>query len=288
MDDPPTRSLRPARIVALVLIALVALGLAYLRFGTGESAVSVPSGAKAGDLTLERCDYATEDGSYEADCGHTDDFWTHQTAAGTRLINTFFDSGRVDRSLYTPTSVDFTPAISHGGIAKILLGVLLGLAALTVLSLLWMALRVRWRGAFGPYASATLRSVYPIVLGLGGWCLGILIVLTALPTVPLVDEGLAVVSIGIPIGIGTYWASATGVGSRRSRIARFGATMAGALIGAWLGFNVTSAAFGLFAPLLAIVGATAGANLTLIALQIAAARAARSHVTAAAPSPASA
>jgi hypothetical protein len=85
-----------------------------------------------------------------------------------------------------------------------------------------------------------------------------------------VDEVLVVVSIGIPIGIGTYWAaSASGEGSRRSRIARFAATVVGALIGARLGFNVTSAGFGLFAPLLAIVGAIVGANLTLILLDIA-------------------
>jgi hypothetical protein len=201
--------------------------------------------------------------------GHSDDFWAHQTAAGTRLINTYFESGRVDTSLYTRMAVDFTPAFSHGAIAKIVLGVMLGLAALTVLSLLWMPIRVRVHGAYGPKASATLRSLYPIVLGLGGWFLGVLIVLTALPTVPLLDELLAVVSIGIPIGLGTYWASANGEGSRRSRIARFAATVVGALIGAWLGFNVTSAAFGLFAPLLAIVGATVGANLTLIVLDIA-------------------
>ena len=45
--------------------------------------------------------------------------------------------------------------------------------------------------------------------------------------------------------------------------------MAGALIGAWLGFNVTDAGFGFLAPFVAIVGATAGANLSLILLDIA-------------------
>ena len=81
--------------------------------------------------------------------GHTNDFWTYQPEASKRLINTYFASGRVDTSLYTQASVDFTPALSHGSIAEIMLGVMLGLAALTVLSLLWMALRVRWRGAYG-------------------------------------------------------------------------------------------------------------------------------------------
>ena len=37
------------------------------------------------------------------------------------------------------------------------------------------------RGRFGRKASAALRSLYPIVLGLGGWFLGALIVLTTMP-----------------------------------------------------------------------------------------------------------
>jgi hypothetical protein len=69
LADPTTRILRPARIVALALIGLAVLGLAYLRFASDGDSVSVPAGGKAGDLTLERCNYATEDGSYEADCG---------------------------------------------------------------------------------------------------------------------------------------------------------------------------------------------------------------------------
>ena len=112
------------------------------------------------------------------DIGHTDDFWTYQTPASNRLINTYLDSGRVDTSLYTRTPVDFTPALGHGTIAEIVLGAMLALAALTVLSLVWMALRVRWRGPFGRKTSAVLRVAYPLVLGLGGWFLGVLIVLT--------------------------------------------------------------------------------------------------------------
>jgi hypothetical protein len=204
-----------------------------------------------------------------AGLGHTDDFWVYEPTASKRLVNTFFDSGRVDTSLYTPNRVDFTPSFSHGAIAKIVLGVMLGLAALTVLSLLWMPLRVRRHGAFGWKGSGTLRSLYALVLGLGGWFLGVLIVLTALPTVPITDEVLALVSIAIPTGLGIYWASARSDGSGGPTTARFVATVVGAVLGAWLGFNVTSAAFGAIAPLLAIVGAVVGANLTLLALAIA-------------------
>src|ERR687884_674744 len=63
------KALRPARIVALALVSLTALGLAYLHFGTGDDAVSVPSGARAGQLKLHPCHYGTENGSYRADCG---------------------------------------------------------------------------------------------------------------------------------------------------------------------------------------------------------------------------
>ena len=46
-----------ARIVALALIGLATLGLAYLHFATGDDAVGVPSGARAGQLTLQPCHY---------------------------------------------------------------------------------------------------------------------------------------------------------------------------------------------------------------------------------------
>jgi pimeloyl-ACP methyl ester carboxylesterase len=198
--------------------------------------------------------------------GHSDDFWTYQPEAGSRLINTFLDSGRVDRSRYTRTSVDFAPAFSHGAVAKIVLGVMLGLAALAVLALLWMPFRVRRRGAFGRKASATLRSLSPIVLGLGGWLLGVLIVITTMPSVPLDDELLAALSIGGPIGLGVYFAWVNPDWSARTKVTGFAAAAAGALVGARLGFNATE---GLFAVITTIVGAAVGANLTVLALDIA-------------------
>ena len=63
------RPLGPARIVALVLVGLAVLGLAYLRFGPADHAVSVPKGAHPGDLILKRSSYDTEKGSYVADVG---------------------------------------------------------------------------------------------------------------------------------------------------------------------------------------------------------------------------
>src|SRR5919198_1041900 len=63
------KAFRPARVVALVLVSITALGLVYLHFSLGKDSVSVPSGARAGQLKLHPCHYGTENGSYRADCG---------------------------------------------------------------------------------------------------------------------------------------------------------------------------------------------------------------------------
>ncbi|MDX6475774.1 MAG: hypothetical protein QOH95_1285 [Gaiellaceae bacterium] len=201
--------------------------------------------------------------------GHTDDLWVYQPAASERLMNTFFDSGRVDTSLYARNAIDFTPSFSQGRIAWIVLAVMLGLASLAVLSLLWMALRVRRRGGFGWKAAGMLRSVYAVPLGLGGWLAGALIALTAFPTVPVTDQLLGSLSVGTPIGLATYLAWVHRERTSKTKATGFAAAVGSGLVGAWLGFNVTGAAFGLIAPLVAIVGAAVGANLILIALDVA-------------------
>lgn len=207
--------------------------------------------------------------------GHSDDFWEYEPAASTRLLETFFDTGRVDTSLYTPNRIDFTPSVGHGTIAKIILGAMLGFGALTVLSLLWLALR---RRPFGRKASGALRSVYAVLLGIGGWFVGALIVLTALPTVPLDDALLAALSVGVPIGLGVYFAWVNRGWSVGTKAIGFAAAAGGALVGAWLGFNVLE---GLLALLTTIAGAVAGANLTVLGLDIAWDRQARDRFAAA-------
>ena len=69
MEAPRNKPFGRARIIALALISLAILGLAYLHFSGGNDEVSVPSGAHAGQLNLHACRYATENGSYRADCG---------------------------------------------------------------------------------------------------------------------------------------------------------------------------------------------------------------------------
>jgi pimeloyl-ACP methyl ester carboxylesterase len=197
--------------------------------------------------------------------GHSGDFWQYQPDASSRLINTFFASGRVDDSLYRRQPVDFTPEATLPALAKGVAGTMIGFALLMVGSLSWMAHRVRKRGRIGSKAAAVLRSVHPIVLGLGGWFLGLLVVLTFMPGVPLDSALVAVVSIGVPIGLGIYLAWVRR--DRRASIKRpgFAAAMGGALVGAWLGF---SAGADLLALITAIVGAAAGSNLAVIVLDV--------------------
>jgi len=206
---------------------------------------------------------------------HTGTFFGVQPAASSRLINTFFDTGKVDDSLYQPQTLDFTTANSFGKIAKVFLGLALALATVTVLTLLWMTWWVRKRGGFGRKASAVLRSAYPIILGLGGWFLGALIVLATMPGVPIDDELLVALSVGLPVGIGIYLAWAQRDWSAQSKGVGLAASVAGALVGAWLGFHAT---VGFMAMVTATLGAVAGANLMLILLDMVRAGLAEDHV----------
>jgi pimeloyl-ACP methyl ester carboxylesterase len=198
--------------------------------------------------------------------GHSTSFWTEQPEAGTHLISTFLASGEVDDSLYEPQAVDFTPEVTQPALAKGIAAGMVVLALLVPLSLLWMARRVLKRRGYGRKASAVLRSVYAVVLGLGGWFAGVLIVITTMPGVPLDDELLAAVSVGLPVGLGIYFAWANRDWTAATKATGFAAAVAAGLVGAWLGFH---AADGLLALITAIVGASAGANLALILLDIA-------------------
>ena len=197
--------------------------------------------------------------------GHTGSFFAVQPEASSRLINTFFDTGNVDDSLYQPETVDFTPANSFGKIAKVFLGLALALSTLTVLSLLSMAWWVRKRGRFGTKASAVLRSVYPIILGLGGFLLGTLIVLTTMPSIPIDSDLVVALSIGLPVGLGIYLAWVHRDWTSQKKGLGVAAAVAGALVGAWLGFHATA---GFIALVTAILGAVAGGNLVLILLDM--------------------
>ena len=201
-----------------------------------------------------------------AELGHSDTFWTYEPKASTRLLNTFFDSGRVDTSLYTPAKVDFTPDVTQTALGKGFAGTMLGLPVVVLLSLLLMWRRVRRRGRFGRTASVLLRSLYTLVLGLGGWFAGVVVAQLAFPEVPLDDVLLAVLSIGVPIGLGVYLAWVRRDLPAGGKTIGFCGSICGALAGAWLGFH---AGTGLLAVVTTIVGAAVGANLAVLSLDIA-------------------
>ena len=143
-----------------------------------------------------------------------------------------------------------------------LLGMMVGFGFVAVILLAWMALRVTRRGSCGSKTSIVLRTLSPLVLGLGGWFLAGLIVMVIWPAVFIGSQLLAVLAMGIAIGLGIYLAWV----SREANYLGFVAAMSGALSGAWLGFNATE---GLAAVLTTLVGAAITANLALIVLDIA-------------------
>ena len=122
---------------------------------------------------------------------------------GARLINTYLNTGKVDTSLYTHNKVDFSPSSSQGAYAEDGLGAMMGPSCSSRSCPFLMWRRARKRGGYGRKASAMLRSVFLLVLGLGGWFIGLIQVLVALPTVPLDSELMALLSIGAH-----RWASA--------------------------------------------------------------------------------
>jgi uncharacterized membrane protein YfcA len=115
-----------------------------------------------------------------------------------------------------------------------------------------------------------LRSLYPIVLGLGGWFLASLTVLTIAPAVPIDSELQVALSMGIPIGLGVYWAWLQRDWPAETKRVGLAAAILSAIVGGWLGFHVTA---DLLAVVTTIAGAAAASNLALILVSIARERA---------------
>jgi pimeloyl-ACP methyl ester carboxylesterase len=202
--------------------------------------------------------------------GHTTDFWHTEVKAGSKLINTYFATGEVDKSGYPARTMDFHPSVSFSALAKGFAGAMVGFPLIALLSLLGMRRRVRRRGTIGRTGSALLRSVFALVLGLGGWFAAVLLAITIRPGTPISGELLSVVSIGTPIAIGIYLAWVHRDWSPEVRSAGFRAAAVGAAAGAWAGFH---AGTGMLALITTITGAAVGANLALIAYDIARERA---------------
>jgi pimeloyl-ACP methyl ester carboxylesterase len=206
--------------------------------------------------------------------GHADDFESYEPSASTQLLTTFYATGRVDTSRYTPNRVSFTTSQTQTAIAKDLLAAMIGFAVLAALSLLWVARRVRKHGAAGRKTSVATRTIVLLVLGLGGWLGAALVVLTFWPTLSLGSELLGILAISVPIALGLYLAWTHRAWDRATKSLGFLAAIAGTLLGGWLGFTAVS---GLFAIVTTTIGAAAGGNLALIAVSLVRERSARRH-----------
>ena len=206
--------------------------------------------------------------------GHVDDFDSYEPSASTQLLTTFYATGRVDTSRYTPNKVSFTTSSRQTSIAKDILGVLIGVVVLAGLWLLWVALRVRKHGSAGRKTSVATRTIVPVVLGLGGFFGAVLVVLTLWPALSLASELLWILAPSGLIALGLYLAWIHRDWDRATKSLGLLAAIAGALLGGWLGFTAVS---GLFAVVTITIGAAAGGNLALIVVSFVRERSARGH-----------
>ena len=197
--------------------------------------------------------------------GHVDDFESYEPSASTQLLTTFYATGQVDTSRYTPNVVSFATSPTQAAIAKDLLAFMIGFALLAVIWLVVLAIRIRRRGGTGRKTGAWIRSAGPIVFGLGGWFLGALLVLRFWSSRPLDDQLLAVVSIAVPIWLGVYAGWVRTDTPKAMRAKGIGAAGVGAVVGAALGYHVTS---GLIALITTIIAAAVVSNLSLLVLDI--------------------
>jgi pimeloyl-ACP methyl ester carboxylesterase len=199
--------------------------------------------------------------------GHVDDFDAYEPSASTQLLTTFYATGQVDTSRYTPNDVSFATSDTQAAIAKKILATMVGVALVAVIWLVVLAIRIRRRGGTGRKTGAWIRSAGPIVFGLGGWFLGALLILRfwLWPSQPLDDQLLAVVATAVPIWLGVYAGWVRTDTPKAMRPKGIGAAGVGALVGAVLGYHATN---GLFALITTIIGAAVVSNLSLLVLDI--------------------
>ena len=107
--------------------------------------------------------------------------------------------------------------------------------------------------------------MWAFVLGLGGWFAGALVALIALPSVPIDAAVLVVSAWPLPVALGGLLGLARRPTGSPASTAGLAAAVAGALLGAWLGFDARPRCR---RSLTTLVGAVAGTNLALIAYDI--------------------
>jgi hypothetical protein len=87
-----------------------------------------------------------------------------------------------------------------------------------------------------------------------------------MPSLPLDDPLLAALSVGVPVGLGIYFAWVDRNWTAGIKATGLAAALASALLGGWLGFDATE---GLLALVTTIAGAIVGSNLGVLLLDIA-------------------
>jgi len=93
-----------------------------------------------------------------------------------------------------------------------------------------------------------------------------LVVLTTLPSVPLDDQVLVVISVGLPVALAVYCGWLKRDTSPTIKLVGLGTVLSAAILGAWLGYHVPATpALGAVSGILAAVAAT---NLGLIVLDV--------------------
>jgi pimeloyl-ACP methyl ester carboxylesterase len=75
------------------------------------------------------------------DFGHTGSFWNSQPEARVHMLNTFFDTGQADASLYTYQPLDFDVRLGWPGLAKVLIAVVVLVPILSLVLVWWI---IRW------------------------------------------------------------------------------------------------------------------------------------------------
>lgn len=193
--------------------------------------------------------------------GHTEDTWNYDKLGNAKLLNTYLDTGVVDRSAVKARTMSFTSSPSHGRFAVIIISILAALAALTLFAVVWLPLRQRRRGHVGRKTSVFARSVLAPIVALGGWAVALLLVLSLWPSLPIASQPMVVTAMAAPVALVVYAAWANGAWSAATRHAGMAAVAGGAAVGTWLGLHAGS---GLISAITAAVGAALGANLALL------------------------
>ncbi len=129
-----------------------------------------------------------------------------------------------------------------------------------------MTIRLRRQASFGRKGACGRPVALRRPPGTRRLRLGLLVVLTIPPTVPLDDQAVTVISVGLPVALAVYCGWLEGIEPDNQTLVGLGTVLSAAILGAWLGYHVSAPSLGAVTGTLAAVAA---ANLGLIVLEVA-------------------